>query len=415
MSVDPVRTLHPSLGLVSEASIYVPNDVGLWRTVGRLANSTPGARIASAVGAFDVTKRASLTRGAGEAVERFALVPVPEDSEYLLAGNGSPGTRIDFVGAGLGCASALHWDFPWYRAIDLLTGEPTLVPAPVVDYSPGCGQTKPWDRYFDPSPNGAASGPSESFAQRSGIAEVMERDAFLTAWRQRIPLEKFDAESMPVMVRQSSETRGLSLLLVAARAAGVEPILAFIPSNDAPLLTAVCIITEENGSAGFGAVGLKSASDPVVALRGALQEGLQIRELFHTRMPSAGRVPTGSDSGRSPTAGTYAPVTDDDSRADFWTTAPAVAELRQWVGSFKPSSFPGCRPTPDVDGLVQYLAGRNIRTHWVNLTHRLPPAIQELGWTAGKTICPGAVPLTMDETKELFVMPGCPATPHPLI
>ena len=305
MSVDAVRTLHPSLGLVSEASVYVPNEVGLWRTVGRLANSAPGAQLASAVGAFDVTKRASLTRGAGEAVERFALVPVLADSERLLARSGSLDTRIDFVGAGLGSASALACDFPWYRATDLLTGDPTLVPAPVVDYTPGRGQSNPWDGYFDPSPNGAASGPSEAFAQRSGITEVVERDAFLAAWRQRTPLEKFDAESMPVATRQAPETRGLSLLLIAARAAGVEPTLAFIPNKDSPLLTAVCIITEEEGPVGFGAVGLKADSDPVIALRGALQEGLQIRELYLARAQSARPASAGPHSEL-----TDAPVTD---------------------------------------------------------------------------------------------------------
>lgn len=415
MSIDAVRTLHPSLGLVTEATVYVPNEVGLWRTVGRLANSAPGARLASAVGAFDVTKRASLTRGAGEAVERFALVPVPADSEHLLAPKGSLGTKIDVAGTGLGRASALTCDFPWYRATDKRTGDPTLVPAPVVDYTPGLGQVNPWDGHFDPSPNGAASGPSEAFAQLSGIAEIVERDAFLGAWRQRTPLEKFDAESMPVAARQAPETRGLSVLLIAARAAGVEPTLAFIPGNDGPLLTAVCIITEEAGPHGFGAVGLKAASDPVTALRGALQEGLQIRELFLARAQSAGTASDGVVSASPHTEVTGPPVTDDDSRAAFWTTARAIAELRQWVGTFTSSCFPGSLPAPDVDVLVQHLAGRNIRSHWVNLTHRLPLPIQELGWVAGKAICPGAVPLTMDETKKLFVMPGCLSTPHPLI
>ena len=70
MSVDPVLTLDPSLGLVSSATVYLPNDVGLWRTVASLANGrTRGEGFATAVGAFDVKKRASITRGAGEAVE----------------------------------------------------------------------------------------------------------------------------------------------------------------------------------------------------------------------------------------------------------------------------------------------------------------------------------------------------------
>jgi len=86
MSIDPVLTLDPSLGLVSSATVYLPNDVGLWRTVASLANGRPdGEGFATAVGAFDVKKRSSMTRGAGEAVERFALAPMAADSEHLLA------------------------------------------------------------------------------------------------------------------------------------------------------------------------------------------------------------------------------------------------------------------------------------------------------------------------------------------
>ncbi len=110
MSIDAARTLDPALGgLVSEASIYLPNEVGLWRTVGGLlANAGTGVSgFASAVGAFDVNRRASITRGAGEAVERFALVPADADSEYLLRehppqGADTAGQRIDYVTPGLG-------------------------------------------------------------------------------------------------------------------------------------------------------------------------------------------------------------------------------------------------------------------------------------------------------------------------
>ncbi|MET3904381.1 YcaO-like family protein [Paenarthrobacter sp. 4246] len=396
MSIDPVRTLDPSLGLVSESAVYVPNEVGLWRTAGVLAHGRASqSGFASAVGAFDVRKRDSITRGAGEAVERFALAPAPADSEHLVAEAGSVDLRIDFITAGLGRPSALAYEFPWYRASNLLTGRASHIPAPVVDYCPGHTEANPWDRFFDPSPNGAASGPSEAFAQIAGIGEVLERDAFLAAWHQRTPLFSFDVASLPEAFRSTSEGRSLFLLLGAAKSAGVEPLLAFIPQHGSPLVTAVCVIADE---ARFGAVGLKAAAHPVSALRGALQEGLQIRELFQTRSRP-----------QSPAA-----VTDDDSRADFWTTPAAIHGLLRWVRSFHPADLPEIQPAPDVETLVRYLAGRDIQTHWVSLTHRLPAAIQEMGWVAGKAICPGTVPLTMDETKGLF-LPGHFSTPHPLI
>src|SRR4029453_15054097 len=294
MSIDPVLTLDPSLGLVSSATVYLPNDVGLWRTVASLANGRPdGKGFATAVGAFDVKKRYFMTRGAGEAVERLALAPMAADSEHLRAATDraardATDKRIDFVSAGLGRASALAFDFPWYRATDLLTGQESHVPAPAVDYAAG-GSTHPdpWSGFFDPSPNGAASGPSESFAQASGIGEVIERDPFLSAWRQRVPLREFVAGAMPADVLHAPGTRGLLLLLEAARKTDIAPTLAFIPQGKSPLHIAVCIIAGGTGHGHFGAVGLKAAADPVAALRGALQEGLQIRELFLSRMPSA--------------------------------------------------------------------------------------------------------------------------------
>jgi ribosomal protein S12 methylthiotransferase accessory factor len=400
MTIDPLRTLAPPLGLVSQANVYLPNEAGLWRTVAVLANGRSGGNgFASAVGAFDVKRRASMTRGAGEAVERFALVPTAVDAEHLWARHDGPEDRIDFATAGLGHSLALGFDLPWYRATDLGTGMKTLVPAPVVDYSPGSvGDPTPWDRFFDPSPNGAASGPSEHFAQVSGITEVMERDAFLSAWRDRVPLHSLDPAAMPAVVRESPEGRNFLLLVASARAAGIEPILAFVPHRGKPLETAVCIIMGRAGDGTFGAVGIKAAADPVDALRGALQEGLQIRELFLSRSPAA--LPSTD-------------VTDDESRAAYWATEPAVAELRSWVHSFQPSSFPESGPTPTVSHLVKHLARQGIHSHWVSLTHRLPAAIREMGWVAGKAVCPGTVPLTMDETKALTV--DMPSTPHPLI
>lgn len=417
MSPDPAQTLDPSRGLVSEATIYLPNDVGLWRTVGHLANAADGVGqpgFSSVVGAFDVSRRLSMTRGAGEAVERFALASTPSDEEHLIVKDGSHEKRIDYVKAGLGHPSANEIDFPWYRATDLLTGDESHVPAPVVNFRPTLVEAD--DRvsdYFDPSPNGAASGPSLHFAKTAAVAEIIERDVFLRAWRNRTELNSVMPSSLPSTHADHPHARHLNRLLNAAQAAGIEATLAFVPNNGVPLETAVCVIIGNQQHAEFGAVGIKSAADPVSALRGALQEGLQIRELFLSRAGSATEVP--------PT------VTDDDSRAAYWATREAVTELRQWVESFSESRLPVAHPDADVNVLVRSLAARGVSSHWVSLTHRLPQAIQELGWETGKAICLGTVQLTMDESKELPAQHGpylgdspkpnasVLRTPHPLI
>ncbi|WP_246036240.1 YcaO-like family protein [Sinomonas susongensis] len=416
--VDPVRTLDPSLGLVSRAAVYLPNEVGLWRTVAYLANGLQGGiGLSGTVGAFDVSRRLSMTRGAGEAVERFALAPVPADSDYLVADNVCPERRIDFAAAGLGDASAKTFEFPWYRATDLLTGAESHVPAPAVDYSPGkSNEGAPVGRFFDPSPNGAAAGPSEHFAKVAGVAEILERDAFLWAWELRPSLEKFRVDDIADGCSSDPETRSFVRLLEAARVAGVAPTLAFVPDDGGPLETAVCVILGGERGRLFGSVGIKASAHPISALRGALQEGLQIRELFRARAQRA-------DVPRSTMSGFV--VTNDESRADFWTMGPAIAELRAWVQSFRALPMPRDRPAPDLDALVKYLAEKGISAHWVSLTHRLPSAIQELGWEAGKAICPGAFPLTMNESKGLSAVLTKPdgrsdhklttSMPHPLI
>lgn len=399
MNLDPLLTLDPASGLVSEAMVHPPNDVELWRTVALLANceaDQPG--FATTVGAFDISRRRSLIRGAGEAVERYALVPAPTDADHLCVPDDVE-RRIDFVTGGLGRASALACELPWYRARNLLNGEEFQVPAPVVDYQPGVSAVYEWDRMFDPSPNGAASGPSQAFAQASALAEVIERDAFLTAWYSGAPLQNVDIHSLP----DSPTARNLARLREAALTKEVRFTLALVPTA-APLVIAACFVTGVNESAPFAAVGLKASAGPSSALLGAMQEGLQIRELFLSRRPSPGA--TGS-------------VTDDASRADFWNTASAVAGLEDWLGTFSPTAVPSGFDVPDAGALAKYLAGRNINAHWVDLSHRLPPAIRQLGWHTGKVVCPGAVQLPMDETKGLSILrPGfvrSQTMPHPLI
>ncbi|WP_426004135.1 YcaO-like family protein [Paenarthrobacter sp. NyZ202] len=404
MSIDAVTTLDPASGLLSEATVHLPNEVGLWRTVGYLSNTAAaaGTGYSSAVGAFDLRRRASMIRAAGEAVERFALVRVEGDRD-VLAVSTDEDRRIDFVSAGLGRASALAYDFPWYRARNLQTGAESQVPAPVVDYGPQ-QPGEPWDVFFDPSPNGAASGPTATFAQAAALAEVLERDSFLTAWYKGSPLHQIDTARLKGL----PDCRGLTQLLESAKTAGIDPCLAFVPEYGSPLHTAVCIICDGSGP-GFGAVGLKTSADPLTALLGALQEGLQIRELFLARTPHASSATL--------------QVTDDDSRAAYWSTPGAVQRLQDWVGSFAESGIPAGKPVPDAAALVRHLASRGVGSHWVDLTHRLPVRIRELGWVSGKVVCPGALQLTMDETKGLSIPDNRRAgwessghtTPHPLI
>ena len=90
---------------MSEAAVYVPNEVGLWRTVGLLANGGACASgFASAVGAFDVKRRASITRGREKPLNVLRWSR-PADSDYLIDETGECRPRTDRLrDAGLGMA-----------------------------------------------------------------------------------------------------------------------------------------------------------------------------------------------------------------------------------------------------------------------------------------------------------------------
>lgn len=398
---NPMETLDPRAELARAFAITPParGTIPLWKVVVDIGldggNSNADVYPLSYVGAYDLTRRGALQRGAGEAVERFAIAQRgqhPEASSARLSDLNSH-VRSD--------RSAEYWwpwwvdqrrwrecELTWYPAIDLESGRTVRVPAHAVDYdgavshrhSAGHGDD------FDPSPSGAASGATREDAVLAAVLELIERDAVQCAWAGLMNVELISNHQL---LNDLPANAGTGRLLRAALSTGLRPVLGRVTPAVAGVAVVVCVIVDRGGDRTVGATGSKAS--PVVAdsIRGALQEALQVHELL-TNLTNCRYAPTTIE------------VTDDVARAWWWTRAENVDELDAFSSRFRPSTnlrAPAAMTT-NLRSVVRNLAEDGTRVLVVDLDHRLPAAVSALGWHAVKAICPGYQQLRMDHTND---------------
>lgn len=175
--------------------------------------------------AVDDSAERARSRAVGESVERYCAAVMPDglpvascrelDGKYLdparLGGNGAEHN---------GHSPRLRW----VQAHNLLTNEPVWVPASsvYVPYNDGCAEPA-----LDVQTSvGLGAGNSLEQAVQHGLAEIVERDASLRAWRYRLPVEAVPSRPFSI--------RGLHLTRVPD-GSGLQVVVAFLESDDPPL------------------------------------------------------------------------------------------------------------------------------------------------------------------------------------
>lgn len=152
----------------------------------------------------------------------------------------------------------------WVAGRDLICGGVRMVPADLV-YMAGPPQEGRPIGY--PTSNGLACGCTAEEATVGGILELVERDAFVTTWYNRLSLPLIDVQSDPELaefVRRHLGHTGLDVSLVNLSVlVGVPTVLAVVRNA-------------ANGVAPL-ALGAASACDPVAACRKAVIEGFPTR------------------------------------------------------------------------------------------------------------------------------------------
>ncbi|HEV7474351.1 MAG TPA: YcaO-like family protein [Pyrinomonadaceae bacterium] len=156
-------------------------------------------------------------------------------------------------------------ELAWINGIDLLDGSPVALPASLVYlvFPP-----PRMEDYFAPSTsNGLAAGETLASAALGGLCELMERDAMLITWMNRLPaveLQFDEAAGLPARIHRHYAHFGVN-------------VRAFLMPSDLPAATVMAISFEDDPARPANVVGLGCHPDPKVALLKAVFELCQGR------------------------------------------------------------------------------------------------------------------------------------------
>lgn len=158
------------------------------------------------MGGTGFSRSAAVAAAIGEAVERYSACYLPRErlvettatelGDTALAPNSfalfhaSQYEQPDFPFAPFTADSRLFWT----EGLDLATGQPVRVPADLV-YLSDVGGSRP--RIAHATSNGLACAEDALGATERGLLELLERDAFMITWSNRLSLPRLDALSDP--------------------------------------------------------------------------------------------------------------------------------------------------------------------------------------------------------------------------
>ncbi|CUU55194.1 ribosomal protein S12 methylthiotransferase accessory factor [Parafrankia irregularis] len=377
------------------------------------------------VGAAGLRPGDALLRGAGEAVERFALRPPAGPGQTFEAGQTveagqAEGRPLPFADprVALGSPAADPTALRWMTGRDLVSGEPVAVPTALVDYPAADTASLRW---FDPTPSGTAAGAGAEMALRNALHEIVERDAVMVAWAAQLRLERVElAGLVNATTTRPAAVRELGRLARVADELGLSVSFGAIPTALRGVECVVAVLVDRGSRRPLAAVGSRASTCRADAALGAFRETFQVREVLRGVCgwyPDERENPENPEhrGGRGPgddLTASLPPVSCDLDRARLWTTPEAVDAVERWTESFLEGQR-GRVPRESSDAtaasvaeLVEDLAQDGGRPTVVDLTDRLPAPIRAMGWHAVKVIPVGLHALRMDERHEFTWLRG---------
>jgi ribosomal protein S12 methylthiotransferase accessory factor len=298
--------VSPRVGII-RSLIRVPTDAddpsGLIFYLALLSHfdfraASPAERSASGRGATDD----EATLGAiAEAVERYCAAQI--DPRQLLRApwddvrdQAIAPTEFVLYSArqyAAGTAPAIAWapsaPLTWARGRELPSGREVLVPAGLVYL--GTVSQDPRDALCQMTSSGLAAGDSFEMATLHGLMELVERDALMVTWMNRLPAPEIDlaeVDGAVAAIRQRHERRGVT-------------IRAFDITTDLGIPVVLAVALDDTGAGPSSIVALGCDLDPAAAARKAVAELCQVRAgaLNRARGGAAPVPPTSAEQVRS--------------------------------------------------------------------------------------------------------------------
>lgn len=280
------RLVSPLCGIVTNLSRVHKDPVEpalplIWRA--DIANHqfsddrVDGTNIASGKGLdHDSARRGAL----GEAVERYCALRLPPERVRIGPAASLPGPAMDPRSLVLYADDqypALAYEpyaegmaLAWVEARSLDGGGALWVPAEAAYL----GRAEGTPLLAQATSNGLAAGASWSAAALGALCEVLERDAFIIAWYNRLPARRIDWRTLP-----DAGVRGVAEAY-ARRGVAIE--LYRLPT-DHPVPVFAAIGLEERPGGLAAVVGLGCDLSPTRAASGAIMEVGQVRPTLRQR------------------------------------------------------------------------------------------------------------------------------------
>ncbi|MEV0374177.1 YcaO-like family protein [Streptomyces sp. NPDC050636] len=263
-------------------------------------------------------------------------------------------------------------EIDWVRGRSLTTGRPRYLPACAV-YLPYRFPRahKPW---FDPISTGLAAGGSYDHAVLGGLMEIVERDATLVFWENRLTLPGLDLTRLP---------DGPARRIVERITAEGATVTCKDLTTDLGIPAVAVRFAEGSAERPVVIHAARAGLDPHAALLGALEEACLCRTgagiwLEEAEIPAA-------DAALSSLSEfcLYYCAPERQHHLAFWDDGPV-------------SPVPDARPAgalqDDVAEAVRRLAARGHETITVDIT---PVDVAECGVSVVRTVVPGLCPLTL--------------------
>jgi ribosomal protein S12 methylthiotransferase accessory factor len=211
------------------------------------------------------TKQEAIAAAIGEAVERYCAFQWDPSRTFIAA-------RKDLKGPSIAPSElvlyseaqykqsdrgVVNWqesnETTWMQGVELPSGEPVAVPASLVYLV--TPPPRPEDFFTPASSNGLAAGPTLDHAVLGGLCELMERDALLIAWMNRLPAIELDLRASGRAARA----------LARHYASFSVDIRAFMLPTDLPASIVMALSLESDPNRPAQVVGMGCHVDPEVA------------------------------------------------------------------------------------------------------------------------------------------------------
>lgn len=339
---------------------------------------------------FSFNKERALTRVLGEVIERYCLDNYK--GKHLLIGSCEElgkgkidlGEVVSFSSAQLKNPDFKQFRlnresrFGWIEGMVLPSNQRVLIPAQLASFNYNKLKNEP--TILMPLSTGAAAGISLDGAIYRGICEIVERDAFLIHYLNKLPSPKID---LGLIQNQDEEIH--KILKIFKRYKLELTVVDITTDLQIPAFAAVTL--DRTGLGPSVSVGLKAGFHIKDSIIGAIEESLMARSWIRDKFVYL-----------SPHYKRSKIIKSFEDRSHFWFLVKSIKHLNFWIKSKNIQNNIQLKHVggePDkLEKSLKILKKQNMDVIYVNITS---DAIKKWGIFVAKVIIPQLQPLYLDE------------------